>query len=217
MASLVRFSFGLGRRRMSSDTAGVVGAAASAVSGEAGRSTETPSSHFEARSMTVADVLSLKGERQYTCFEDDLVFDAVKEMVKHNIGSLVVVDRKTPTKPIGIVTERDYLEKVRNVTKERPARDLTDSFLAQVIVLGRTSKTSTIKQIMSQKNLVWVTPTATLHYCMDLMSKNRVRHIPVVNSDELQGLISIGDIVTELVASHKRVNEAMHTYIGGSY
>eukprot|EP00181_Compsopogon_caeruleus_P002027 CAMPEP_0184688590 /NCGR_PEP_ID=MMETSP0312-20130426/30183_1 /TAXON_ID=31354 /ORGANISM="Compsopogon coeruleus, Strain SAG 36.94" /LENGTH=182 /DNA_ID=CAMNT_0027145843 /DNA_START=111 /DNA_END=659 /DNA_ORIENTATION=+ len=182
---------------MSSDTAGVVGAAASAVSGEAGRSTETPSSHFEARSMTVADVLSLKGERQYTCFEDDLVFDAVKEMVKHNIGSLVVVDRKTPTKPIGIVTERDYLEKV--------------------IVLGRTSKTSTIKQIMSQKNLVWVTPTATLHYCMDLMSKNRVRHIPVVNSDELQGLISIGDIVTELVASHKRVNEAMHTYIGGSY
>lgn len=147
---------------------------------------------FTSSTMRVADVLALKGEVFYHTTADALVYDAIVEMVKHNIGSLVVVEPAASgngLKPVGILTERDYLDKV--------------------VILGRSSRTTKVSAIMSEKTLVAVTGETTLGDCMDLMVANRVRHIPVVEGGLLKGLISIGDVVKELVDSHKRNAESM--------
>lgn len=116
-------------------------------------------------------------------------------MVERNIGSLIVVDEKN--NPVSILTERDYLEKV--------------------IVLGRTSKTTRVGEIMSAKALVCVKSTDTLTHCMELMAAKRVRHIPVVDEGKIVGLVSIGDVVKELTASYKRNAAHMEHFIAGGY
>jgi CBS domain-containing protein len=116
-------------------------------------------------------------------------------MVKNNIGSLVVVsgDNKVQS----VVSERDYLEKV--------------------IVRGRTSSNTHVRDIMSEKSLVTVRPESTLTECMELMTSNKVRHIPVVSSDGTPvGLVSIGDTVKALVNSYRRDAEHMENFIAGN-
>lgn len=144
------------------------------------------------------DVLKTKGEKYYYTRGDALVYDAVKEMVKFNIGSLIIVDGPQ-RRPVGIVTETDYLNKV--------------------IVRGRSSKTTLVRDIMSTKEFTCVSPGATLHQCMELMTERRIRHIPVVEdgSDKVLGMVSVGDIVSELVAAHRRNEEHMRSFIQGSY
>lgn len=147
---------------------------------------------------TVRDVLKLKGEKYYWTRGDALVIDAVKKMVKHNIGSLIIVDG-TERNPVGIVTETDYLEKV--------------------IVLGRSSSTTFVKDIMSTKEFTFVSPAATLNECMELMTERRIRHIPVVepSTHKVLGMVSVGDIVSELVAAHKKNADHLQSFIAGSY
>jgi len=148
---------------------------------------------------TVRDVLKTKGEKFYYTRGDALVVDAVREMVKHNIGSLIIVEG--PKKhAVGIVTETDYLNKV--------------------IVRGRSSSTTLVKDIMSTKEFTSVFPSATLHHCMELMTERRIRHIPVIeegSSQKVLGMVSVGDIVSELVAAHKRNAEHLRSFISGSY
>lgn len=147
---------------------------------------------------TVSDVLRVKGEKYYSTPPDVTVYEAVKQMVSRNIGSLVVVDKSAKDVPHGIITERDYLEKI--------------------IVRGRSSKTTNVEEIMSEKKLIAVRPETTLTECMDLMVENRVRHIPVVDEEgKVKGLVSIGDVVKELVNSHKKKAEQMEEYIAGGY
>lgn len=124
------------------------------------------------------------------------VYEAVKQMVARNIGSLVVVGA-VEDEAAGIITERDYLEKI--------------------IVRGRSSKTTKVEEIMSEKELVAVKPSSTLADCMDLMVENRVRHIPVIdNTGKIKGLVSIGDVVKELVEMHRRNAEHMTSFISGA-
>jgi CBS domain-containing protein len=116
-------------------------------------------------------------------------------MVKNNIGSLVVVSGGNKVE--SVVSERDYLEKV--------------------IVRGRTSANTQVKDIMSEKSLVTVRPESTLTECMELMSANKVRHIPVVATDGTPvGIVSIGDTVKALVNSYKRDAEHMENFIAGN-
>jgi CBS domain-containing protein len=116
-------------------------------------------------------------------------------MVKNNIGSLVVVSGGSKVE--SVVSERDYLEKV--------------------IVRGRTSANTQVKDIMSEKSLVTVRPESTLTECMELMSANKVRHIPVVATDGTPvGIVSIGDTVKALVNSYKRDAEHMENFIAGN-
>ncbi|PXF42399.1 CBS domain-containing protein CBSX3, mitochondrial [Gracilariopsis chorda] len=159
---------------------------------------ETKSSGSDRGLGTVRDVLKTKGEKFFYTFGDALVYDAVKEMVKHNIGSLIIVEGDDK-KPVGIVTETDYLNKV--------------------IVRGRSSKSTLVRDIMSTKKFTFVNPDATLTECMELMTVRRIRHIPVVEegSHKVLGMVSIGDIVSELVAAHKREGEHMRSFISGSY
>jgi len=119
----------------------------------------------------VSDILKGKERELLTIASDASVYDAVKQMVEENVGSLLVtVDGRIE----GIVTERDYL---RRVTLE-----------------GRTDQDTHVSEIMSSP-LVVVTPSTSVDECMAVMTDRRIRHVPVVDDGEIIGLVSIGDLV----------------------
>ncbi|KAG8472577.1 hypothetical protein CXB51_034386 [Gossypium anomalum] len=129
-------------------------------------------------STTISDVLKAKGKGAdgswLWCTTDDSVYDAVKSMTQHNVGALVVVKPGEQKSIAGIITERDYLRKI--------------------IVHGRSSKSTKVGDIMTEENkLITVTPETKVLQAMQLMTDNRIRHIPVINEKEMVGMVSIGD------------------------
>jgi CBS domain-containing protein len=120
----------------------------------------------------VADLLKGKEARLLTIASDSSVYDAVKQMVEANVGSLLVtVDGRID----GIVTERDYL---RRVTLE-----------------GRTDQDTSVSEIMTAP-LIVVQPETSVEECMAVMTDRRIRHLPVVTDErEVVGIVSIGDVV----------------------
>ena len=119
----------------------------------------------------VADILKGKEVELLTVDAEASVYEAVKQMVEANVGSLLVtVDGRID----GIVTERDYL---RRVTLE-----------------GRTDQDTQVREIMSSP-LVVVNPQTAVEECMAIMTDRRIRHVPVVDGGDIVGLVSIGDIV----------------------
>ena len=119
----------------------------------------------------LAEILEEKGRHVLVIDAEASVFEAVQEMVERNVGSLLVTEGGEIT---GIVTERDYL---RRVTLE-----------------GRTDRETPVREIMSSP-LVVVTPDTTIDECMAVMTDRRIRHLPVVEDDEVVALVSIGDLV----------------------
>jgi len=119
------------------------------------------------------------------------VFDAVKLMAEKNIGALLVLEEQ---KIVGIITERDYARKV--------------------VLLGRSSKETPVRDIMSSP-VMYVRPDQTNEECMALMTDNRLRHLPVVDQGKLIGLISIGDLVKDIISEQKFIIEQLEHYITG--
>jgi CBS domain-containing protein len=119
----------------------------------------------------VSEILEEKGRDFLQIDAEASVFEAVKRMVEANVGSLLVTEGGEIT---GIVTERDYL---RRVTLE-----------------GRTDKETAVREIMSSP-LVVVAPDTSVDECMALMTGRRIRHLPVVDSGQVVGIVSIGDLV----------------------
>jgi CBS domain-containing protein len=119
----------------------------------------------------VSEILDEKGRDFLQIDADASVFEAVKRMVEANVGSLLVTEGGEIT---GIVTERDYL---RRVTLE-----------------GRTDKEMAVREIMSSP-LIVVAPVTSIDECMALMTGRRIRHLPVVDSGQVVGIVSIGDLV----------------------
>ena len=120
---------------------------------------------------TVSQILQNKGNKVFEIEGTATVFEAIKAMVDANVGALLVTEGGRIT---GIMTERDYL---RRVTLE-----------------GRTDKEARVEEIMSSP-LIYVTPDASIEECMALMTDRRIRHLPVVDGDDVVGLVSIGDLV----------------------
>lgn len=118
----------------------------------------------------LAEILEEKGRRVLEIDAEASVLDAVKSMVENNVGALLVTDAGQVT---GIVTERDYL---RRVTLE-----------------GRT-EAAPVREIMSSP-LIVVTPETSVDECMAVMTDRRIRHVPVVEGDDVVGMVSIGDLV----------------------
>ena len=119
----------------------------------------------------VSDILRGKGNEVLKIEATETVFDAIKRMVESNVGSILVTDGG---QIVGIMTERDYL---RKITLE-----------------GRTSRDTQVGEIMSSP-LVYVTPQTTIEECMAVMTDRRIRHLPVVEEEDVVGVISIGDVV----------------------
>jgi CBS domain-containing protein len=119
----------------------------------------------------VKEILDDKGHDVLQIEADVSVYDAVKQMVEAGVGSLLVTEGGEVA---GIFTERDYL---RRMTLE-----------------GRDDKDTAVRDVMSSP-LVVVTPGHTIDECMAMMTDRRIRHLPVVNENDVVGVVSIGDIV----------------------
>jgi len=141
---------------------------------------------------SVAQVLKSKpGQSVETVAPSTSVFDAVKLMAAKNIGALLVLEEQ---KIAGIVTERDYARKI--------------------VLMGRSSKETPVRDIMSSP-VMYVRPDQTNEECMALMTDNRLRHLPVVDQGRLLGLISIGDLVKDIISEQKFIIERLEHYITG--
>ena len=119
------------------------------------------------------------------------VFDAIKLMADKAVGSLVVMDGEAM---LGIVTERDYARKV--------------------ILKGRSSESTSVSEIMTEKVLT-TTGSESVNACMELMTKERIRHLPVVDDDKVIGIISIGDLVNAIISDQQEEIEQLENYISG--
>ena len=140
---------------------------------------------------TVRQVLETKGSTVYSVAPESLIYDALLLMAEHHIGALAVMQRD---KLVGIFSERDYAR--------------------EVILKGRTSKTTTVGDIMSAR-LTTVHPDDTVDHCMNVVSGKRVRHLPVLEDDKLIGLLSIGDLVKETIAYQEFLIKQLESYIQG--
>jgi CBS domain-containing protein len=119
----------------------------------------------------VSDILKGKGTEVLQIAATETVFEAIRLMVDSNVGSILVNDGN---QIVGILTERDYLRKIT--------------------LQGRTSRETQVGEIMSSP-LIYVTPKTTIEECMAIMTDRRIRHLPVVEDDDVVGVVSIGDVV----------------------
>ena len=141
---------------------------------------------------TVAQILRSKSDQAvYTIASTASVFDAVTLMAQKGIGALLVMEGE---KIAGIVTERDYARKV--------------------ILMGRASKETPVRVIM-ESEVMYVRPDHTSEECMALMTENRVRHLPVFDDGKLIGLLSIGDLVKDIISEQRFTIEQLEHYIRG--
>lgn len=142
---------------------------------------------------TVSDLLKNKPPEVWTINPDATAFAALQLMAEKEIGALVVVDKKG--KPVGMFSERDYARKV--------------------ILKGRSSKTTLVKDLMSRP-VLFVRPNRTIEECMALMTEKRVRHLPVMEKGKLVGIISIGDVVKAIIADQQFTIRQLENYIAGT-
>jgi CBS domain-containing protein len=141
--------------------------------------------------MRVYDIIRFKGAKVVTIGPDALIPEAMRLMVEHNIGSLVVVEDGIA----GILTERDLLR-----AADRDLKGLPDT---------------TVRQLMTQI-VITATPSERIQAVMETMTSHRIRHLPIVDGGELSGLISIGDVVNALREDLESENQQLHAYIEGS-
>jgi len=138
---------------------------------------------------SVMQLLQAKGREIHSIGPDARVFEALKLMAEKDVGALLVLEGG---RLAGIISERDYARKV--------------------ILLGKSSHDIAVRDIMTS-NLITVQPGKTVEDCMALMTANRVRHLPVVENDKLLGLLSIGDLVKEMIADQEQTIRQLESYI----
>jgi CBS domain-containing protein len=138
----------------------------------------------------ISGILEDKGTEVWSVAPDDTVLDALTTMAEHNVGAVLVLDGGEPA---GIVSERDYVRRV--------------AFNEQV------SEDTPVSEIMTT-NLYTVTPTERVADCVETMTEQRVRHLPVIDDDGgLVGLVSIGDIVKAMIAQQEDLITQLERYI----
>ncbi len=119
----------------------------------------------------------------------DSVFDALKTLADHNVGALMVMEQG---RLVGILSERDYTRKIA--------------------LAGRSSKDTQVADIMTAKVLT-VDARSRTEDCMALMSQKKIRHMPVVDGDKVLGMISIRDIMDEIIADQEATISQLQSYI----
>ena len=140
----------------------------------------------------VAEILKSKSDNTvHAIAPGDSVLDALQRMAEKHIGALLVMQGETI---VGIFTERDYARKIA--------------------LMGRTSAVTLVRDVMTV-DVMYVRPTQTSQECMALMTENRLRHLPVVEADKLLGLISIGDLVKDIISEQQFIIEQLEHYITG--
>ena len=140
---------------------------------------------------TVAQLLALKPGGIVSIAPEVMVLDAIKLLAEKNIGAVLVMDG---SRLVGLFSERDYVRKV----------DLQ----------GKSSADTPVGHVMTRE-IVFVAPTHTNEDCMALMTDKRVRHLPVVANDQVVGLLSIGDLVKDIISEQQFIISQLESYIHG--
>jgi CBS domain-containing protein len=140
---------------------------------------------------TVRQLLDGKPSTVFTVDAGDPVRTAIQQMADHFIGALPVL---RASRLVGIISERDYARKV--------------------VLMGRNSTETLVEEIMSAP-VIHVAPHNTVNDCMMLMTEKRIRHLPVVENDNLVGVISIGDCVKAVIDEQRHEIDDLRRYIAG--
>jgi len=143
-------------------------------------------------SISVSQLLNKKGKEIHSISSDATVFDAIKLMSERGVGALLVMDGG---KLVGIISERDYTRKV--------------------ILKGRSSSSTHVHEIMT-KNVCCLSPDNNIDECMALMNDNQIRHLPIIENDEVVGVITIMDVIKNILVEKDFIIEQMEQYIAGS-
>lgn len=138
---------------------------------------------------TINQLLQNKGTHVETVEADTTVYHALEVMADKGIGSVLVMRNNNP---VGLFSERDY---ARNI-----------------VLKGRTSRETKVSEAMSSQVVV-VNPKQSIEECMAIMTEKRVRHLPVLENDQLVGIISIGDLVKAIIENQQFVIEQLVSYI----
>jgi CBS domain-containing protein len=140
---------------------------------------------------TVAELLKAKPARVVSVTPEMTVLDAIKVLASEDVGAAIVM---TGNRLAGILSERDYTRKV--------------------ILQGRSSNTTRVEEIMTS-NVVCVSPRTKARECMALMTEKQIRHLPVLDEGRVVGMVSIRDIVSDIIADQDFTIEQLEHYISG--
>lgn len=141
--------------------------------------------------MTVNQILAVKGKEVYSVLPSITVYEALVSMGEKNIGAILVVEDNVLK---GILSERDYARKIA--------------------LKDKSSKETLVHEIMAS-NVITVKPSDNLDYCMELMYNKKIRHLPVIENDNIIGIISIGDVVKSIIDLQKETIQYLDSYISG--
>ncbi|MGE5820499.1 MAG: CBS domain-containing protein [Deltaproteobacteria bacterium] len=139
----------------------------------------------------VKDILNVKGRDVWVIEPNASVYDAMRLMADKGVGALLVMEGE---KLAGIVSERDYARKV--------------------ILQGRSSRTTQVSEIMISR-VAYAELDQNIEECMAVMTEKRIRHLPVIESGRVIGVISIGDLVKSIITEQKFIIEQLERYING--
>ena len=139
--------------------------------------------------MTVNQILSTKGKEVYSILSTYTVYEALTVMSEKNIGAILIIE---DTVLKGVLSERDYARKI--------------------VLKAKSSKKAFVHEIM-ETDVVTVSPSDNLEYCMELMSTKRVRHLPVLENNIVIGIISISDVVKAIIEMQKDTIQHLNSYI----
>jgi CBS domain-containing protein len=141
---------------------------------------------------TVAEILAAKGNPAvFSVQSTDTVLYALRQMAERSVGALPVVD---DGKLVGIFSERDYARKIA--------------------LMERSSANTPVRDIMTA-NVITIGPSDRAKHCMELMTDKRIRHLPVMVNSELVGMVSIGDLVKNIMEDQEKLIQQLESYIRG--
>ncbi len=137
----------------------------------------------------VSQILKDKKEKIWSVSPRETAYEALQIMSDQNLGALLVIDKRGV---VGIFSERDYARKV--------------------ILKGKSSKTTPVSELMTKK-VLYIDPGTTVEDCMALMTEKNVRHLPVIEKNQLVGLVTVGDVLKQLIEDQKFEIQELERYI----
>jgi len=142
---------------------------------------------------TIAQLLNAKGDQIWSVEPKATIFEALEIMSEKEIGALLVMEDGKLT---GIFSERDYARKV--------------------ILKGKSSKETPVGELMTKK-VFYIDSQKTINDCMAMMTAKRIRHVPVIEDNQVMGIVTIGDVVNQIISEQEVTINHLENYITGSH